>query len=68
MAEFFDYKDGVDGLSIVVARQPLSSGCMSPGEVEYQITKLKDDLDRLLAEMLIALPNAGLRPGKVFDA
>lgn len=68
MAEFFDYKDGASGLSVVVARQPLSPGCMSSGEVEYHITKLKDDLDRLMAEMLVALPSAGLRLGKVFDA
>ena len=68
MAQYFDYEDGAHGLSIVVARQPLSPGCMVPGEVEYQIKKLKDDLDRLFAEMLIALPTAGPRPGKILDA
>lgn len=68
MAEYFDYRNGANGLSVVVARQPLSPGCMAPGEVEYHINKLKADLDRLRGQMLRALPNAGVRPGKVFDA
>ncbi len=64
MAEYFGYKDGANGLSIVAAHSPLSSGCMHPDEVKYQIKKLKADLDHLQKEMLKELPNAGIRPWK----
>jgi hypothetical protein len=67
MARYFDYEDGAHGLSIVVSATPLSSGCLVPGEVKYQIDKLKSDLDRLHKEMLKALPNAGVRPWKRTD-
>jgi len=63
-ATYFDYEDGVHGLSVIVVRHPLTPGCMAPGEVEHHIAKLKTDLDRLQKEMLKALPNAGIRPWK----
>jgi hypothetical protein len=51
----FGFDDGVQGLFVVVEREPLSAGCSSPEEIDSNILRLQADLDRVGAEMKRAL-------------
>ena len=55
MAGSFDFDDGINGLFVVVEREPLSSGCLSIADIDEQILNLQADLDRVGALMKRAL-------------
>ncbi len=55
MAGNFGFDDGLDGLFVVVEREPLSPGCLSPEEIDANISRLQLDLDKVGAQMKRAL-------------
>ena len=55
MPETFGFDDGLNGLFVVVEREPLSPGCLSVEEINENIIRLQADLDRVGAQMKRAL-------------
>ncbi len=54
-AAHFGFDDGIDGLFVVVEREPLSPGCLSNADIDEHILKLQADLDGVRAQMKRAL-------------
>ncbi len=55
MAGNFGFDDGLDGLFVVVEREPLSPGCLSSEDIDANISRLQLDLDKVGAQMKRAL-------------
>ena len=55
MAENFGYDDGLNGLFVVVEREPLTPGCLTAEEIATNIERLKAELDQVGARMKTAL-------------
>lgn len=55
MSGTFGFDDGVNGLFVVVEREPLSGGCLSVEQIDDAIISLQADLDRVGAQMKRAL-------------
>lgn len=55
MAENFGYDDGLNGLFVVVEREPLTPGCLTAEEIDTNIERLKAELDQVGARMKTAL-------------
>ena len=55
MAENFGYDDGLNGLFVVVEREPLTPGCLTAEEIDTNIERLKAELDQVGAHMKTAL-------------
>ena len=55
MAENFGYDDGLNGLFVVVEREPLTPGCLTAEEIDTNIERLKAELDQIGARMKTAL-------------
>ena len=55
MAENFGYDDGLNGLFVVVEREPLTPGCLTAEEIDTNIDRLKAELDQVGALMKTAL-------------
>ena len=52
---YFDFTDTIHGVTIVPARDRLSTGSLSPGEIDMQVRALKEDLDRVAKAMKTAI-------------
>lgn len=46
-----DYEPTVNDLRITVNGQPFGAGAWSPGEIDYQVGRLKEELDQLATRM-----------------
>ena len=55
MAENFGYDDGLNGLFVVVEREPLTPNCLTAEEIDTNIERLKAELDQVGARMKTAL-------------
>ena len=66
MAEFFGWDENVHGFFVVVEKEPLTSNCLSPHEIDFNVARLKEDLDRVGVEMKAQLPLRAKR--SMFDA
>ena len=55
MAENFGYDDGLNGLFVVVEREPLTPNCLTAEEIDTNIERLKAELDQVGAHMKTAL-------------
>jgi hypothetical protein len=53
--EHFGYDDGIEGLFVVVEREPLSPGCLTAEEIDHHIERLRLELHRVGTRMKIAL-------------
>jgi hypothetical protein len=52
----FDFEmDGLHGARIVIRQEPISSACLSDGEIDAQIVMLKDNLDAVAKRMKEAI-------------
>ena len=51
----FDFEMDTNGVAVVVRRSPLMPDCMSHGEIDGEIQRLKDDLDAVAERMKKAL-------------
>jgi hypothetical protein len=58
----FDYDEDASGAHVIVARDPLSPGCMTDREVDEVIGNLKADLDRVGREMKRAIEKRKSQP------
>lgn len=47
----FGYEPTVNGLRITVNGAPFGAGAWSPGEIDYQVGRLKEELDQIAAKM-----------------
>ena len=47
----FDMEGNVSGVRVIVTREPLCPGCLSDGEVDFQINALKEQLELLRPRM-----------------
>jgi hypothetical protein len=45
--EHFGYDDGIEGLFVVVEREPLSPGCLTAEEIDHHIERLRLELHAL---------------------
>ena len=56
MALALDFETDITGVYVMVqGGEPLGSGCLTDDQVDFQISRLKGDLDRLAAAMKEAL-------------
>ena len=55
MSSHFGFDDGLNGLFVVVEREPLSPGCVSVQEIDASIHQLKTELDLVGTRMKSAL-------------
>ena len=51
----FGFQDDLHGLYFVVAREPLTSGCLTEAEIDAARERLKDGIDAIALEMKRAL-------------
>ena len=58
----FDFDIDINGARVVVAREPISPGCLSDGEVDDEIKLLKDNLDAVAARMKVAIRKQAKQP------
>ena len=58
----FDYKIDIHGARVVVAKEPLCSGCLSDSEIDTNIQLLKDDLDAVATRMKAAVRKQAQKP------
>lgn len=58
----FDFNINIHGATVVVRQKPLCSGCLSDGEVDAQISLLKDDLDAVAQRMKAAIRKQAAQP------
>lgn len=59
MAGNFGFDDGLNGLFVVVEREPLSSGCLSAEDIDANISRLQLELERVGAQRKRALASRG---------
>lgn len=52
---YFDFTDTIHGVTIVPARDRLSTASLSPVEIDRQVQTLKDDLDHVAKAMKAAI-------------
>ena len=55
MGSNFGFDDGLHGLFVVVEQEPLSPGCLTDEDIDRNIDRLKDELDRVCSRMKVAL-------------
>jgi hypothetical protein len=60
----FDFDIKVDGAAVVVVRDPICPRCMSDGEVDANITMLKENLDAVGKRMKAAIRKQAAQPLK----
>jgi len=58
----FDYGEHAGGFHVIVAREPLSPGCLADREVDEVIANLKADLDRVGREIKRAIEKRKSQP------
>ena len=58
----FDFEIDMRGAHIVVTRTPIYPACLTDGEVDYHISYLKSELDRLSGEMKRAIREQRKKP------
>lgn len=58
----FDFDIDIYGARVVIQREPLSPGCLSDNEVDYQIKRLKEDLDAVAKRMKKAIREQAKKP------
>ena len=59
----FEVEDkGIQGVGLVVIRTPICSLCRSDGEVDYQINRMKSDLDARAKEMKAKIRENAQKP------
>lgn len=51
----FDIEADIAGVRVIATREPLSSACMSDGEVDYAINAMQAQIERLRPLMKSAL-------------
>ena len=55
MGANFGFDDGLHGVFVVVEQEPLSPGCLTEKDIDVNIDRLKDELERVRAQMKVAL-------------
>ncbi|GGF38606.1 hypothetical protein GCM10011321_31950 [Youhaiella tibetensis] len=47
----FGYEPTVNGLRVTIDGRPFGAGVRTPSEIDYQVGRLKNELDQLTAKM-----------------
>ena len=58
----FDYKIDIHGAHVVVVREPLHPACSRDNAIDFHITALKADLDRVAKKMKKAVREQETKP------
>jgi len=61
-AEAFDFEIDINGARVIVVQEPIGSGCLGDGEVDYQIESLKKNLDAVSKRMKAAIREQKRKP------
>jgi hypothetical protein len=58
----FGFEIDICGARVVVTREPICSCCLTDGEVDHQIKRMKDELDQVAKKMKIAIKELNRKP------
>jgi hypothetical protein len=62
IANVFGFEMSLAGARVIVVREPICSRCLSEAEVDFQLRRLKDNLDAVARQMKTALRAQTAKP------